>query len=73
VVGELAAGHADRWDVAARTIRETYAELPAAAADDERALFADTLPVKAMTAMRLAADPLDDIWATLPNPLAGSR
>jgi staphyloferrin A synthase len=38
---------------------------------DADAFFAETLPIKAMTAMRLAADPLTDIWAPLPNPLAG--
>jgi siderophore synthetase component len=30
----------------------------------------DPLPVKATTAMRLATDPLDDLWAYLDNPLA---
>jgi siderophore synthetase component len=34
-------------------------------------LFADTLPVKATTAMRLAERPIDDIWCTVPNPMAG--
>ncbi|MGN9908409.1 IucA/IucC family protein [Phytohabitans sp. LJ34] len=29
------------------------------------------LPVKATTAMRLATDPLTDVWASLPNPMAG--
>jgi hypothetical protein len=29
----------------------------------------DALPVKAMTAMRLAGT-VDDIWTTVPNPLA---
>jgi staphyloferrin A synthase len=38
---------------------------------DAAALFAATLPIKAMTAMRLAADPVADIWAELPNPMAG--
>ena len=38
-----------------------------------RALYADTLPVKATTAMRLAADPLEPIWAHVPNPLAVHR
>lgn len=37
---------------------------------DGAALFAATLPVKATTAMRLAAQPLDDIWAQVRNPLA---
>jgi hypothetical protein len=30
-----------------------------------------TLPVKATTAMRLATDPLTDVWAPIPNPMAG--
>ena len=30
-----------------------------------------TLPMKAMTAMRLAATPLEDIWTPIPNPMAG--
>jgi siderophore synthetase component len=34
------------------------------------ALLRDPLPIKATTAMRLAADPLTDIWATIDNPLA---
>jgi siderophore synthetase component len=29
------------------------------------------LPVKATTAMRLATDPLTDVWASIPNPMAG--
>jgi siderophore synthetase component len=36
-------------------------------------LFAATLPLKAMTAMRLAERPVDDLWCALPNPLAGLR
>lgn len=36
-------------------------------------LFAATLPVKAMTAMRLAERPVDDLWCALPNPMAGLR
>jgi siderophore synthetase component len=39
---------------------------------DAAALLAAPLPIKAMTAMRLATDPLADIWAELPNPMAGS-
>jgi len=34
-------------------------------------LFAETLPLKAMTAMRLAEHPTDDIWCAIPNPMAG--
>jgi len=33
-------------------------------------LLRDPLPVKATTAMRLAADPLEDLWARTDNPLA---
>jgi siderophore synthetase component len=40
---------------------------------DEAGLFASTLPLKAMTAMRLADDPLTDQWCTVPNPMAGLR
>jgi staphyloferrin A synthase len=38
---------------------------------DAAALFDPALPVKATTAMRLADDPLTDIWTTVPNPMAG--
>jgi siderophore synthetase component len=34
-------------------------------------LFGPTLPIKATTAMRLAADPVADLWTTVPNPMAG--
>ncbi|HEY3008440.1 MAG TPA: IucA/IucC family protein [Micromonosporaceae bacterium] len=61
------------WAQAAAAARDAYAGLPPAAADDARALFDEPLPVKATTAMRLAADPLHDVWAALPNPLAGLR
>lgn len=37
------------------------------------ALYAETLPVKAYTAMLLAPDHLEPIWATVPNPLAAHR
>lgn len=37
------------------------------------ALYADTLPVKALTSMRLATDQLDPLWASVPNPLAAHR
>ncbi|WP_281369170.1 IucA/IucC family C-terminal-domain containing protein [Phytohabitans rumicis] len=39
----------------------------------DRALRASPLPIKATTAMRLASDPLTDVWASLPNPMAGMR
>ncbi|MBX6357823.1 MAG: hypothetical protein IRZ05_18455, partial [Micromonosporaceae bacterium] len=58
------------WARAAETARETYRSLPPAAAGDAAALFGPTVPIKATTAMRLAADPLADLWAGQPNPLA---
>jgi siderophore synthetase component len=51
------------WGIVARAVRATGSE-------DAPHLLRDPLPVKATTAMRLATDPLDDIWAALPNPLA---
>jgi siderophore synthetase component len=48
------------------------AAVRAARTPDVGALLRDPLPVKATTAMRLAADPLDDIWASTDNPLAAS-
>ena len=51
------------WGIVATTLRETGTK-------DAPHLLRDPLPVKATTAMRLAADPLDDIWALLDNPLA---
>ncbi|MEH1124216.1 IucA/IucC family protein [Micromonospora sp. CPCC 206061] len=44
-----------------------------AAVTNDQSIFRASLPVKATTAMRLAADPLTDVWASLPNPLAGMR
>jgi siderophore synthetase component len=38
---------------------------------DAAALFGATLPLKATTAMRLAANPVEDIWIDVPNPMAG--
>jgi siderophore synthetase component len=61
------------WELGARAARDTYAGLPAAAGPDAEALFGADLPVKAMTAMRLAEQPLTDLWTQLPNPLAGRR
>jgi ferric iron reductase FhuF-like transporter/IucA/IucC family protein len=51
------------WGIVATAIRETGTA-------DAPHLLRDPLPVKATTAMRLAADPLDDIWALLDNPMA---
>jgi siderophore synthetase component len=59
------------WAQAASAAKDTYRRLPGGAGGDAKALFDAVLPVKATTAMRLAADPLADIWTWLPNPLAG--
>jgi siderophore synthetase component len=58
------------WALVASVARGVYAALPAAASGDAEALFGPALPMKATTAMRLAADPLQDLWADIPNPLA---
>ncbi|HLL64676.1 MAG TPA: IucA/IucC family protein [Micromonosporaceae bacterium] len=59
------------WGQVAAVARAAYAALPVQAGVDRAALFGPVLPVKAMTAMRLADDPLTDRWAALPNPIAG--
>ena len=72
VVGELVAllarefgtDEQDAWALVAAVARAH----PGAAT---AGLFDDTLPIKAMTAMRLATDPLVDLWARVPNPMAG--
>ncbi|MGK5681500.1 IucA/IucC family protein [Actinoplanes sp. URMC 104] len=51
------------WGIVARAVRATGTA-------DAPHLLTDPLPVKATTAMRLAAHPLDDLWATIPNPMA---
>lgn len=59
------------WPVVGDVARRVVAGMPSDAAADTGALFAPTWPVKATTAMRLAADPLRVIWARQPNPLRG--
>ncbi|GGQ60527.1 IucA/IucC family protein [Couchioplanes azureus] len=53
------------WAIAA-------AALASAGTGDAAAMLREPLPVKATTAMRLAADPLDDLWTHLDNPMAAS-
>jgi siderophore synthetase component len=53
------------WGIVAAAVRGTGTA-------DARAILGGPLPVKATTAMRLAADPLDDIWAHVDNPMAGA-
>jgi len=49
------------WGIVAAAVR---------GAPDAPHLLRDPLPIKATTAMRLAAHPLDDIWAHVDNPMA---
>jgi staphyloferrin A synthase len=49
------------WGIVARAIQGT---------DDAKHILSDPLPIKATTAMRLAADPLEDRWARIDNPMA---
>lgn len=58
------------WADLAGVIKSVYAELPRAAASDAAAILGETLPIKATTAMRLAARPLEDLWAPIRNPMA---
>jgi siderophore synthetase component len=61
------------WAAAGAATEAAYDALPAAARGDRAALLERPLPVKATTAMRLAADPLADLWASLPHPIGGPR
>ncbi|WP_412735062.1 IucA/IucC family protein [Krasilnikovia sp. MM14-A1259] len=73
VLGELVAVLARHHDAEpARLWAGLAAAVRAAGTPDAARLLHDPLPVKATTAMRLAADPLDDQWAYLPNPLAAA-
>jgi siderophore synthetase component len=72
VLGELAATltreygtpPATVWQLTAQAARHTFP-------GGYGWLFGPTLPIKATTAMRLAADPIADLWTTVPNPMAG--
>jgi siderophore synthetase component len=52
------------WEIIAAAVRRV-------GTPDVRTLLRDPVPVKATTAMRLADDPLSDIWAWQDNPMAG--
>jgi siderophore synthetase component len=74
VLGELAATLTGAYGVAPGEFWRLVADVVTGVdVPDAAALFGPTLPVKATTAMRLAADPIEDLWATVPNPLAGLR
>lgn len=53
------------WAAAAEVLRNTWPAGP-----EHQVLFADRLPTKATTAMRLAADPDEFLWCSVRNPLA---
>ncbi|HZN19082.1 MAG TPA: IucA/IucC family protein [Micromonosporaceae bacterium] len=73
LVAALADGYgeppAQLWRTVGGTLRACAPQLPTGAGRLLRSLFTGAWPVKAATAMRLAADPLDDVWTELPNPL----
>ncbi|MFG1603554.1 IucA/IucC family protein [Actinoplanes sp. NPDC049265] len=54
------------WEIISDAIRRTGTR-------DGENLLTEPVPVKATTAMRLADDPLDDVWCHLDNPMAGAR
>jgi siderophore synthetase component len=58
------------WKLVRDRVELVYDTLPASAAVEGHAVLTDPLPLKATTAMRLADDPLEDVWARLDNPLA---
>jgi siderophore synthetase component len=65
VVARLDADPADAWPVVRQALESTVD----VSDPDVGSLLHDPWPVKAMTAMRLAADPLTDRWVSQPNPL----
>lgn len=61
------------WRLVRDRAEQVYNQLPATASADANAVLNEPLPLKATTAMRLAAQPLQDIWARIPNPLAAGQ
>jgi siderophore synthetase component len=57
------------WRTVAAALRAAAHPLSPGAACLMRSLFTGPWPIKATTAMRLATDPLEDVWTELPNPL----
>ncbi len=58
------------WRIVRDRAEQVFDALPPSSGADAHALFRTPLPLKATTAMRLAANPIQDIWATMDNPLA---
>ncbi|GAA1751875.1 IucA/IucC family protein [Luedemannella helvata] len=71
VVGELIALLAREYDLPTGPLWGRVAAAVRAAGAPAQ-VWRDPLPMKAMTTMRLAADPLDDVWTHVPNPMAGA-
>lgn len=73
VLTEIAHTLQQRHGADPQTLWRMAADLAEQAPDprDRLALAGTTLPIKATTAMRLAADPVADIWTPITNPLAG--
>ncbi|NJC72101.1 IucA/IucC family siderophore biosynthesis protein [Planosporangium thailandense] len=69
LAGEYGLEPATMWRIADRALADAYAALPPSAGGDARALRSGPWPVKATAAMRLADDPLDDLWTWHDNPL----
>jgi siderophore synthetase component len=57
------------WRLVRDRVEHVYDGLPATAAREGHAVLNNPLPLKATSAMRLADDPLEDLWAQLDNPL----
>jgi len=72
VAAELIAVLARDGADAGRLWAGTAAAIRQSGTRDAADLVAGPLPVKATTAMRLAGDPLDDVWTYLDNPMAGA-
>ncbi len=68
---EYAVADEGLWAGVAKAARDARDALPAAGRADASAMFAESLPIKAMTSMRLATDPVEDLWTRQPNPMAG--
>lgn len=57
------------WRIVRERAEAVYLQLPPSSGSDAKAVLRDPLPVKATTAMRLAAQPVQDQWAAIDNPL----
>jgi siderophore synthetase component len=72
VLAELVTVLAREYGAEPATFWALIARAVPTASTDAAALSHPTLPVKATTAMRLSCSPTEDLWASMPNPLAGA-